>query len=85
MYKNISFISATKPIKIIFYPNIYKDKKNRSKHDLIDMAITERDQTKLYKPDGDNLIQEEANLLLKNSNFAKHSTKKITILLFHQK
>ena len=43
MYKNISFISATKPIKIIFYPNIYKDKKNRSKHDLIDMAITERD------------------------------------------
>ena len=52
-----------------------KAKKKRSKHDLIDMIITERNKTKLYKSEDDDLIQEEANLLLKNSTFVKHSTK----------
>lgn len=39
------------------------------------MIITERNKTKLYKSEDDDLIQEEANLLLKNCNFVKHSTK----------
>lgn len=52
-----------------------KAKQNRSKHDLIDMIITERNKAKLHQPENDDLIQEEANLLLKNSNFAKHSKK----------
>lgn len=39
------------------------------------MIITERNKTKLYKSEDDDLIQEEANLLLKNSTFVKHSTK----------
>ena len=45
------------------------------------MTITERNKTKLYKPEDDDLIQEEANLLLKNSNFTKHSTKKKILII----
>lgn len=53
------------------HANIYRGKNNRSKHDLIGMTITEKDKTKSYTPEDDDLTQEEANKLLNNNNFAK--------------
>ena len=49
-------------------------KKNRSKYDLIDMIITEKDISKKYSPEDDDLRQEEAQKLLNNNNFAKPKT-----------
>ena len=51
--------------------NIYKGKKSRSKYDLIDMIITEKNISKKYGPEDDDLIQEEAMKILNNNNFAK--------------
>ena len=42
-----------------------------SKHDLIDMIITEKSEKVIYTQESDDLIREEANELLKNNNFAK--------------
>ena len=49
-------------------------KNNRSKYDLIDMIITEKDISKKYSPEDDHLTQEEAQNLLNNNNFAKPKT-----------
>ena len=53
--------------------NIYKGRRNMSKHDLIDMIITERSK-KEYARENDDLTKEEAKLL-KNNNFARQELK----------
>ena len=60
------------PLKEYLYnANIYKRRRNMSKHDLIDMIITEKSEKVIYTQESDDLIREEANELLKNNNFAK--------------
>ena len=49
------------------------------------MITTEKDKTKSCKAEHDDLIQQKANLLLKNSNFVKSLQKKVIISLSHQK
>lgn len=43
------------------------------------MVITEKDKKRSYRSDDDNLTQKEADLLLKNSNFAKQPPKENNI------
>ena len=71
----ISYLLQDPLKEYLFLADIYKGKKNRSKNDLIDMITTEKDKTKSCKAEHDDLIQQKANLLLKNSNFVKQSTK----------
>ena len=42
-----------------------------SKHDLIDMIITEKSKKVIYTQENNDLTKEEANELLKNNNFTK--------------
>ena len=49
---------------------IYKGRKNRSKHDLIDMIINEKDIS-IKEELIDDMSEEEAIKLLNNDNFAK--------------
>ena len=52
------------PLKEYLYKaNIYKGRRNMSKHDLIDMIITERSK-KEYTPVNDDLRKEAANELM---------------------
>ena len=50
-----------------------------SKHDLIDMIITEKSKKDIYTQESDDLIKEEANELLKNNNHAKKELKENNI------
>ena len=60
------------PLKEYLYnANIYKGRKNMSKHDLIDMSITGKNKKITYTEENDELTKEEANKLLKNNNFTK--------------
>ena len=54
---------------------IYKGRGNMSKHDLIDMIITEKTKKVIYTWENNDLTKEEANELLKNNNFARHKLK----------
>ena len=57
------------PLKEYLYnANIYKGRRNMSKHDLIDMGITGKIT---YTEENDELTKEEATKLLKNNNFTK--------------
>ena len=58
--------------------NIYKAKKNRSKHDLIDLIIIEKNIEIRHRPE-DDLTQEVANELLENSKFVKQTLKENNI------
>ena len=51
--------------------DIYKEIKNMSKKDLINMIITERSKKVIYTQEGHELTKEEARELLKNNNFVK--------------
>ena len=63
-----------KPLKgYLCNANIYKGRRNMSKHDLIDMIITERSK-KGYTRENDDLTKEEAKLL-KNNNFVRQELK----------
>ena len=65
-----------KPLKdSLSNANIYKGRRNISKHDLIDIIITERSKKVIYTQENDNLRKEEANELLKNNNFARQELK----------
>ena len=59
--------------------NIYKGRRNMSKHDLIDMIITKKSRKMIYTRENDGLTTEEANELLKDSNFAKQTLKENNI------
>ena len=60
------------PLKEYLYnANIYKGRRNMSKHDLIDMSITGKNKKITYTEENDELTKEEANKLLKNNNFTK--------------
>ena len=60
------------PVKEYLYEsNIYRGKKNRSKYDLIDMIISEKNKTKPISPEDDDFTLEEATKLLNNNRFAK--------------
>ena len=76
-----------KPLKdSLSNANIYKGRRNISKHDLIDIIITERSKKVIYTQENDNFRKEEANELLKNNNFARQELKqKIIYLIFHYK
>ena len=54
---------------------IYKGRGNMSKHDLIDMIITEKTKKVIYTRENNDLTKEEANELLKNNNFARQELK----------
>ena len=41
--------------------NIYKGRRNMSKHDLIDMIITKKSKNVIYTQENDDLTKEEAN------------------------
>ena len=43
--------------------NIYKER-NISKNDLIDMIISDKDESKIYTSDDNDITQEEANTVL---------------------
>ena len=47
--------------------NIYSGRRNMSKHDLIDMIITEKSKKVIYTRENDDLTNEEAIELLKNN------------------
>ena len=51
--------------------DIYKGRRNMSKHDLIDMIITEKNKKIVYSWEDDDLWKEKANELLKNNSFIK--------------
>ena len=55
--------------------NIYKGRRNMSKHDLIDMVITEKSKKIVYTEENDELTKEEAREILKI----------IILLNYHQK
>ena len=57
--------------------NIYKKRRNMSKHDLIGMIISEKSKKIIYTQENDDLTKEEANELLKNNNFAKQTENNI--------
>ena len=60
------------PLKEYLYnADIYKGRRNMSKHDLIDMIITEKSKKVIYTQENNDLTKEEANELLKNNNFTK--------------
>ena len=60
------------PLKEYLYnADIYKGRRNMSKHDLIDMIITEKNKKIVYSQEDDDLSKEKANELLKNNNFLK--------------
>ena len=64
------------PLKdYLFNAGIYKGRGNISKHDLIDMIITEKTKKVIYTWENNDLTKEEANELLKNNNFARHKLK----------
>ena len=48
-----------------------------SKHDLIDVIITERSKKVIYTRENNDLTKEEPNELLKNNDFATQELKKI--------
>ena len=50
-----------------------------SKHDLIDMIITERSKKIIYTRENDDLTKAETNELLKNNNFATQELKENNI------
>ena len=54
---------------------IYKGRGNMSKHDLIDMIITEKTKKVIYTRENNDLTKEEANELLKNNDFARQELK----------
>ena len=92
-YLAISFLKQTEKqlrIFLLYLPqkplkdslsnaNIYKGRRNISKHDLIDIIITERSKKVIYTQENDNLRKEEANELLKNNNFARQELKENNI------
>ena len=64
------------PLKdYLFNAGIYKGRGNMSKHDLIDMIITEKTKKVIYTWENNDLTKEEANELLKNNNFARQELK----------
>ena len=58
---------------------IFKEKRNMSEHDLIDMIITERSRKVIYTRENDDLTKEGANELLKNNNFTRQELKENNI------
>ena len=58
-------------------PNIYKKRRNMSKHDLIGMIISEKSKKIIYTQENDDLTKEESNELLENNNFAKETENNI--------
>ena len=68
------------PLKdYLFNAGIYKGRGNMSKHDLIDMIITEKTKKVIYTRENNDLTKEEANELLKNNNFARQELKENNI------
>ena len=66
------------PLKEYLYnADIYKGRRNMSKHDLIDMIITEKNKKIVYSHEDDDLSEEEANNLLKNNKYTPNTTPKI--------
>ena len=59
--------------------NIYKGRRNMSKHDLIDMIITEKSKKVIYTRENHDLTKEGANDLFKNNNFARQELKENNI------
>ena len=59
--------------------NIYKGRRNMSKHDLIDMIITEKRTKIMYRQENDDLTMEEANELFKDNLFAEQTLKENNI------
>ena len=50
-----------------------------SKHNLIDMVITEKCKKVIYTQENNDLTKEQANELLKNNNFAKKELRESNI------
>ena len=70
----LSYLPQEPLKKYLYYENIYKGRKNRSKQELIEIIITGKNIKARYKPE-DDLRKEEANEILQNSDFAKLSSK----------
>ena len=66
------------PLKEYLYnADIYKGRRNMSKHDLIDMIITEKNKKIVYSQEDDDLSEEEVNNLLKNNKYTPNTTPEI--------
>ena len=48
--------------------NIYNGRRNMTKVDLIDMIISDKDKSKIYTSQDDNLSQKEINNILKSKS-----------------
>ena len=68
------------PLKdYLFNANIYKGRRSTSRHDLIDMIITEKSKKMMYTRENDDFTKEEANELLRNNNFPRQESKENNI------
>ena len=60
----LSHISEAALKEYLSKANIYNGRRNMSRNDLIDMIILDKDKSKIYTSDDDDLTQEETNDLL---------------------
>ena len=68
------------PLKdCLFNASIYKGRRNMSKHDLIDMIITEKSKKHDIYSRKYDFTKEEANEFFKNYNFARQELKENNI------
>ena len=60
----LSHISEAALKEYLSKANIYNGRRNMSKSNLVDMIILDKDKSKIYTSDDDDLTQEEANDIL---------------------
>ena len=60
----LSHISEAALKEYLSKANIYNGRRNMSKSNLVDMIILDKDKSKIYTSDDDDLTQEESNDLL---------------------
>ena len=62
----LSYLTQERLKEYLYNADIHKGRRNMSKHDLIDMIITEKNKKIVYSQEDDDLSKEKANELLKN-------------------
>ena len=63
----LSYLPQEPLIEYLYNADIYKGRRNMSKHDLIDTIIIEKSKKNTYSQEDDDLSKEKANELLKNN------------------
>ena len=63
---SLSYLPSYPLKEYLYCANIYRDDKYRTKYDLIDTIISEKDKRKQYNQKYNDLLLQEAKSLLKN-------------------